>query len=221
MRNSKVINTLAGLAIAGSAAWLFLVLNNGLPPRAGAKPAQASGWVMAQEALRGLKPGGRLVVILRDTEAFKHPETDLQFRSFEQAIHKSGATISATKTLQVDPLRALEVPGGDFFELIRRSPPGSVIVSFMGPPILTPDQRARLVNPKPPIIAFCPGALPQQIDLRVLFAEGLLRTAAISRGTPLRPATTPKDLAGWFDIYYRTITATDAANLYEPASGSR
>ncbi len=219
MRSSKLINAVAGLAIVGSAAWLWVAVN-GWPPSPEARPAEASGWGMAKEALRALKPGGRLVVIVRDTEAFKHPETDLQLRSFEQAVHQAGVTIGATRTLQVDPLRALEVPGGDFYELIRRAPTGSVIVSFMGPPILTADQRARLSDPKPPIIAFCPGALPQQIDLRVLFAEGLLRAAVISRGTPARPATPPKDSNGWFDRYYRIITAADVANLYEPTSGS-
>jgi hypothetical protein len=218
MRNSKVIGAGASLATLGATA-LLLFSTRQLPPGLDPKPHEATGWVMAQEALGLLKPGGWLVVIRRDTGAYKHPESDLQFKSFQKALRKAKATVTAVRAVGLDPLRPLEVPPGDFFELIRRSPAECVIVSFLGPPLLSQDQRRQLGQSRPKIIAFCPGPLPAQIDLRVLFEARLLEVAVISRRNPPQFSAKPKDLAGWFDRYYQKVTAAEVARLYVPASG--
>lgn len=216
MRDSKPMNALALLVTAGAGVGLWLGIA-GLPARPDRKAAEASGWAMAQEAVRHLKEGGRLLVIERDTDAFKHPEADYQSRAFAKAVRQAGGSIAAVQALQLDPLRPPEVPPGDFFELIRRAPAGSVIVSFMGPPLLSAEQRAQLGTIKPRIVAFCPGAMPNQIDLRILFDAGLLHTAVISRPPPRRPGPEPGHPQGRFDRHYRLVTAADVAGLYEGA----
>jgi hypothetical protein len=218
MRNRPVMDLVAALVVLGSAAGVFFVLD-GYPAAPDPRPHRASGWALAQEALRQLKPGGQITVITRDTEAFRHPESRLQFRSFEQALRVARVAIATTHALQVDPLKPFEVPPGDFFELICRAGAGSVIVSFMGPPLLTAEQTARLGTVRPRIIAFCPGALPQRLDLRVLFDAGLLHAAVISRPAGGRTAAPPGSLQGWFDRHYQWVWADNVGRLYQPVEG--
>ncbi len=208
------------LVIVAACAVLFLLVEP-LPPRINAGVPSAVGDVLAREALQRLKPGGRLTVITRDTAAFKHPETDILFQSFTRVIRKGGASITAVQALQVDPLRPVDVPPGDFFEWIRKSPPGSVIVSFMGPPLLTPDQMAQLNTVNPAILAFCPGSLAQRIDLRKLFAAHLLEVAVISRPMPRPLAAGAKGAEGWFDANYIKLTSANVANRDDDADASR
>jgi hypothetical protein len=216
MKDSKALRVIAGVTALGAAAALYFS-SRALPPSVDATLPKATGWVLAQEALARLKPDGRLIVITRDTAAFPHPESDYQFRTFQKAMREAKVTMDSVQRLQLDPLRPIEVPPGDFFELIRNAPAGSVIVSFLGPPLLTEDQRARLKVVRPQVLAFCPGALPAQVDLRILFDAQLLQLAVISRGGQPRAAAKPKDLRGWFDTRYRIVTATDVANLYTMA----
>ncbi len=219
MRDSKAVGVLAGLAIFGASASLYLSTHGGLPPRLNPRPHEAVGWAMAQQALSLLKAGGQVLVITRDTTAFANPATDLQLASFKKALAKAHATVGPIKALQVDPLRPVEVPAGDFFELIRKTPSESVIVSFMGPPLLSSAQRERLGEIKPAIVAFCAGSLPEVIDLRKLFEQKFLHAAVVSRRNP-GPISSASSLQGWFDQSFLTITPANLAALPVPSGAS-
>jgi hypothetical protein len=134
---------------------------------------------MAQQALAWLEPGGQITIITRDTTTFKNPASDIQLAGFRKAINQAHAAIRSIHELQVDPLRPIAVPSSDFCEVIRNTPQGSVIVSFMGPPVLTGADRSRLGEIQPAIVAFCSGSLPESVDLRSLFEEGLLQAAVV------------------------------------------
>ena len=124
------------------------------------------------------------------------------------------ASRSARESLQVDPLRPVEVPSGDVQEMIGKAPKGSVIVSFMGPPpLLSSAQRRRLEETKPAIVAFCPGSLTERVNLPALFEQGLLQTAVVSRRNPPPSSARPKGLQAWFDQAFIGIASTDAAGL--------
>ncbi|MGO9200066.1 MAG: hypothetical protein ACLQM8_05945 [Limisphaerales bacterium] len=211
MRDSKAVNVIAGLVVLGASAAILFSLRGGFPPRPNPKPHQAAGWMMARLALGLLKPGGQIVIISRDTAAFKNPATEIQLASFKKALRKSHAVIGSIRAIQVDPLKPVEAPPGDFFELIRQTPGENVIVSFMGPPLLTEAQAGQLGAAKPGIVAFCSGGLPDQIDLRWFFERGLLQAAVVSRPNPL--ASQPKDLQGWFDRFFVAVTTADDPNL--------
>ncbi len=204
MRDSERMNWFAGLTTLGASAFLFLCVHD-FAPRVDPDPHEASGWAAARHALSRLKTGGQIMVITRDTTVCENPASDLQLASFKKTLHKARVNIAAVHALQVDPLRPVEVPGGDFFELIRRTPSGSVIVSFMGPPLLTQAQRTQLGDIKPAIVAFCPGTMPDLVDLRSLLDQHLLQVAIIVRrevaGAPPR-----KDLQGVFDRYFVALT---------------
>ena len=121
--------------------------------------------------------------------------------------------IGPLQLLEVDPLRPVEVPAGDFFELIRKTPQGSVIVSLMGPPLLSESQRRQLQEINPAIVAFCSGSVPEQVDLRSLFEQGLVHAAVVSRRNPTTAPSDPTDLRSWFDQWFVAVTAADPGKI--------
>jgi hypothetical protein len=218
MRNSLAIGSIAGLVTA--AALGGLVVSTGKwPPHLDAAPHEAAGCLLAQEALRRLADGGRLTVITRDTSDFQQPAIDLLLSSFRRTVERAGATVAALHALEVDPLRPIEVPSGDFMEWIGKAQVGSVIVSFLGPPLLTSEQRLQLGQIRPSIVAFCPGNLPAQIDLRQVFAQGVLDAAVVSRRRS--PTTAPAEPETGRAELFRTITATNVSALYATSAGQR
>ena len=212
MRNSRPIGLIAGLTLLAAVATILFSLYE-TPPRFQPQPHEAVGWVMARQALSFLKPGGHITVISRDTSVFKQPALDHQLASFQATLEKAHVAPATVQALQVDPLRPVEVPAGDFYECMRKASPGGVIVSFMGPPLLTEAQRGQLGEIKPKIVAFCAASLPDPAYLKVLFDQGLLHAAVVGRGNALPPATNPKDPQGWFDRFFLAVTAANAASL--------
>jgi len=178
------------------------------------------GRALAKETLSLLRPGGQITVITRDTEAFPQPAMDILLKSFQQEIRRAGDYKVGTQTIQLDPLRPVEVPPGDFYELIRRSSAERIIVSFLGPPVLTWEQRRALGRVKPKIIAFCSGNLAESLDLSELFSAGLLHVALINR--PPLPATEEArpNTASTFERLY-TVVRGDLSTAREPSRVGR
>lgn len=180
MKRSRFLVPIALLVFLGS----LLVIGVHLvstSPRVDRRIHEALGRAMAQEALKLLGNSGNVLVISRDTSTFPQPAMDFALEQFTQEVRRAGATLKVTKTLQEDPLRPVQVPAGDFHELLRRAAVGDVIVSFMGPPLLFDEQRAKLGDVKPKVVAFCPGMLVEQLDLRALGEQGLLHAAVVAR----------------------------------------
>jgi hypothetical protein len=176
-----VIRIAVGLIAVAAWSLLGLSLHGGLEPRVDTRAHEESGRLLAQQALARLDSGGDITVIARDTGTFKNPASDIQLAAFSDVIAKAHATLHAVHTIQVDPLRPIAVPSSEFCEIIRNTPEGSVIVSFMGPPRLTAAERTRLGEIKPAIVAFCSGGLPEAQGLRALFDEGSLQAAVVDR----------------------------------------
>jgi hypothetical protein len=213
MRDNKIIGVVAGMTALGAWGVIYFSARGGFGPGINPKPHQAVGYVLAQQALTLVKPGGQITVVARDTSSFKNPASDILLQSFRKTVQQARGAIGSLQLLQVDPLRPVEVPAGDFFELIRKTPKGSVIVSLMGPPLLSENQRKQLSEINPAIVAFCSGSLPDQVDLRTLFDQGLLHAAVISRHSPAAASAAPKDLRGWFDQWFIAVTAANAGNI--------
>lgn len=217
MRNHKAVGVAAVLTTVGALAVLYLSSHE-LPPDFDSRPHEAAGWGLAQQALRLVQPGGQITLITRDTADFRQPAVEVQLRSFTAALRQAHVKIAETRAIEVDPLRLVEVPSGDFLELIRKTPAGSVIVSLMGPPLLNDQEREQLGQVKPRIVAFCPGSLPAQIDLRTLFNQRLLDVAVVSRRDPA--PSKPSGRQEWFAARFLTVTVTNVAHLYAAAGAS-
>ncbi len=170
------------------------------------------GSALARQAAALLGPGGSITLLTRDTTSFPQPAFEIARAAFEREIQKSGAVLQPVRALEEDPLRPPQVPPGDFFELIRRVHPGDVIVSFLGPPLLLEEQRSELGPVKPKVVAFCPGDLPRQIDLRLLASHGLLHAAVLSR--PL------KDIRPGASTFDELYVVADSSRWTQPVPGT-
>lgn len=213
MRNNRAIAVISALAIFGSATSLVWTLKGGLGPRLETAPFREAGRVLAQQSLSQLKPGGLLTVITRDTTAFQNPASDVLLKSFRAELSRNGVKIDALESIQVDPLRPVSVPPGDFFQWINKSAKGSVLVSFMGPPVLDETQVSRLGEIKPAIVALCSGPVREQVNLRALFSQGLLRAAVVSRRPVLARSANSSTDRDAFDREFVAVTTDNAMAL--------
>ncbi len=211
MRNNSSLNWLAAVVVLGSILAIWFFTFPGLSNR-DARIHTEIGRALAQEAIKLAGPKAKFTLLLRDPEAFPQPATSRALQGFHQELIQAGRGEASLQALQVDPLRPVQVPGGDFQELIRKGAPGDVIVSLMGPPILTEEKRAALGIVKPKIVAFCPGGIAEQVDLRLLHDQGLLHAAIISRLSTGPGALTPSARHDVFDDIYLRASTADLAN---------
>lgn len=177
LRRFLIPSALGALVSLAALAWTF----GSLPPTEDSGVPGRIGREMALEALRLRGPAGRVVVLARDTEEFPQKAVDVALSGFHAELGKAGTKADVVRRFQVDPLRMVQVPPGDFFELMRRSKPGDVIVSFMGPPLLSEEQRTQLGVIQPKVVAFCPGYLPRYINLALMVERGLIHGGVVAR----------------------------------------
>ena len=102
------------------------------------------GRTLAAESLKLLKSGGKLTIIARDTDVFPQPAMTLALSALQKEIRRGGAEIRSTQLVQLDPIRPSAVPSGDYYELLRRLPEGDVIVSLLGPPVLSEEHKEKI-----------------------------------------------------------------------------
>lgn len=178
MRNRRSIDALAVTICLGSMVVAALAVWS-RPPTTDSRVYSQVGKTLAQQALAVLPGGGRIVIIARDLQVYQQPAMEIALKEFRNAVGRT-AEID-THFVQVDPLRPVEVPPGDFYEAIRRAKTNDVIVSFLGPPILEPEQQEKLTGNKRKIVALCTGNMAEQADLGDLARRGLLHAAIVNR----------------------------------------
>ena len=212
MGNKKFIAIIAGLITLGAWASIYLSVW-GLPPRLDPRPHEALGRAIAEEALKLRTPGGRILLVCRDTVRFKSPASVAQLRGFHAALKATGAKVASTNSIKIDPLRLMSVPGLDYLHILKAASDTDVVVSFLGPPVLNAAQLAQLSEQRPKVVAVCSGAMPVQVNLKRIFEEKLLHVAVISRpdiSTNAPPSDTPR---GWFDHLYTLVTPASLSEL--------
>lgn len=201
MRNSPALNTIAILATAAALALLGVTSLPGSPSLDTAIQ-QEIGRSLGEQAARLAGPGGKITLIHRDTEAYPQPAVDVVRAAFTREVGKAGKFDIISQAIQTDPLRPVQVPSGDFLETMRRGAVGDVIVSVMGPPVIPPEKRPPPGALKAKIVAFCPGAIAEQVDLKELAEQGLLHAAVISKLGVKARAVPRKDSGFTFDDIY-------------------
>ena len=125
MALSKPIQIAAiGVLIASLAALLLSLVQ--LPPYIDPAVHKDIGRAIARETLTLRKPGAPIIVIKRDTAAFPQPAADYQFKAFKKELARAKVEIASVQEVRLDPLKPVEVPPGDFLNLIRKAPADSV-----------------------------------------------------------------------------------------------
>ena len=213
MTRARLRLVLSIVVMIASLGAIWRALHDAPPARPAALPAEI-GRVLAAEAGKLLKPGGRIVLISRDTESFPQPSFDALTGAVQRALKDAGTPPVTTRAIQLDPLRPLQVPPGDFVELLRKAGPADVLVSLLGPPFLSDEQRTALGPVKPRVVAFWPGTLAEYGNLRSLFEQRLLSAAILHRPEGLGlagkggSAMAPSSRALRFDDLYQVVSGT-------------
>ena len=181
-------------------------------PRFDARPHRALGEALAEHAAKTVGNGGRIILIAPDTSAFEYPAVELQLKAFHKALRRMKLSVGATNLIKHDPIRLARVPP-EFVELLRKESEADVVVSWLGPLIPAGDQKARLPQKHPHVVALCSGGMPRQINLKLLFDDGLLDVAIISRSNP--PPTLPQssNLPEWFSHFFQVVTSRNSSDL--------
>jgi hypothetical protein len=212
---TRTSTDLVACALALAALLVIMAFMWHVPPRVDRKLHGKIGEALARETQRLLGPGGQVILITRDTDAFPQPALDALLRSFKSELRRVGVTVASTQLLQIDPLRPTDVPAGDFFEALRRAPAGHVIVSLLGPPLLNADQRNKLGIVKPKVVAFCSGSQAEAIDLQELFKAGLLHAAVVSRAGAASGKSVPAVTPSTFEDLYATVRSGELTAAQE------
>jgi hypothetical protein len=211
MQDSRTINAVAAATTAAAWVSLYLFLHP-RPPGIDRRPHEALGEILASEAVKLMEPGARLIVLVRDAHSFEVPAAEAQWEGFQRGLLQTGTKVSVPRSFKVDPLRLAGVPPGEFFDLLRQGRDNDVIVSFLGPPALDPDQLAKLGPKRSRVLAVCSGAMPAQVDLKGIFEQKLLAAAVVSR--PDAPAKAgPGGAQSAFEQMFRLITPTNLSDL--------
>jgi hypothetical protein len=177
-RKEVIAIVLAALSLLVLSLALFTV-----PPRVDGKLHADIGHALAAETLKALGPGNKVTIITRDTDAFPQPALDRLLAALERDLRRAGKEIRSVEHIQLDSIRPVEVPSGDFYELLRRLPAGDVVVSLLGPPLLLPEHQEKLGRPKARVIALCIGRLGGKVE--EFFQAGLLQAAVVNKPTPV------------------------------------
>lgn len=215
MRDHRGIQAAAAFVAAAcvGAMAAFALSRNVAPPEDPGLHREV-GRAVAAEALRFHRDGGRITVFARDTSEFPQPAVDHALAGLQAALAEAGRPAPTVRRIAEDPLRPIRVPEGDVFDLLRKSRSGDVVVSFLGPAVLGEEQRQALgATPHAAVVAFCPGAIPETLDLARLASMGLLHGAVLSRSPSANaanasPASAPTGKAA-FEARYRKAVPAD------------
>ncbi|MBN8246470.1 MAG: hypothetical protein J0L84_03400 [Verrucomicrobia bacterium] len=208
MKNRPAVTAVAGLVLMGSLAALAWTWAG--PPAPGPGSIQdAIGEALGRQALKHLGSGGRCIVLTRDTAIYPQPAADRVLGALTRTVRAGGGSVPEVQTFEVDPLRPAQVPPGDFLEQIRRAKSGDVVVSLMGPPLLSDEQRAQLPpSPACRVVALCAGPFPDAAAVRSLARQQVLHAAVMDRpdgGAALPPARRGREA---FEDRYVVFEAT-------------
>jgi hypothetical protein len=215
-----MLKTILSIAVIIVSAGILFLRFVGLPPRIDARPHIGIGEALAEQAAKLVGSGGKITLIAPDNSVHRHPGAEVQLKIFFKALRRANLTVSATNLIKLDPLRLVRVPPDDFVNLLRKQSEADVIVSLLGPPIPTPEQKGRLPAKHGRVVAVCSGDMPRQVNLKSLFEDNLLHAAIVSRTSPAISLPPTDDPQLWFQHFYQTITPANLGDLPAPQAAT-
>lgn len=211
-----MLKTILSIVVIVASAGVLFFRFVGIPPRVDARAHIGIGEALAEQALKSAGSGGKITLVAPDISAHRHPGAEAQLKAFFKALRRAGATVSITNTVKLDPLRLVRKDPNDFMKLLLKQSEKDVVVSLLGPPLPTTEQRAALSGKHGRIVAVCSGDMPLQVNLRSLFEDNLLHAAIVSRPTPGISLPQTDDPQAWFQHFYQVITPANLSDLPAP-----
>jgi hypothetical protein len=173
----------------------------------GDKRYLALGEVMATKLNEMAGGKGRLVLVVAESANNQSAAFGQTAAAFRKALGKS-LRISVTETVAMPALLrpgAEPLPADKLATLLQKYSDTDYLVSFVGVPVLTPEQISQLPSRRPQVVAvvtFCP---PTQ----AMFAQKVLCLAAVSKPEPDQAAT-GRPAQEMFDTLYQVVTPETA-----------
>jgi hypothetical protein len=146
IKNSKIVAGIAVFAVAGSIISVWRTMHRTEGPNL--ELFRAVGRGVAEQTAGLVGKQKELVLVAWDPKRSPFPDVDAQANAFIKAAKKLGLSVVATQLLPLTSDGTRGVPGEQFLELGRRFPT-AVIVSFVGPPLLTAEQLRGLPASRP------------------------------------------------------------------------
>jgi hypothetical protein len=185
------------------------------------RPHAGFGEAAAREAAKLAGPGGKVALISVDTTLVDRPAIKAQARAFEETLKKSGHTITVRKTVGLDDVRVMRAPPDAFFELLRKQSENDVIVSLVGPPLLTPEQLRKVPEKHARVLAYVSPDLVASMDVKGLLQQGLVNAVIVTRPRPMGTLPSTGGPAEWFRCLFQIVTTDNLAELPVPDAAPR
>ncbi len=182
------------------------------------RPHVGFGEAAAREAAKLAGPGGKVALISVDIALVDRPALKAQLRAFEETLKKSGHSIAVRKTVGLDDVRVLRAPPDAFFELLRKQAENDVIVSLVGPPVLSPEQWRKVPEKHARVLAYVSPDLVAGMDVKGLLQQGLMNTAIVTRPRPMGSLPLNGGPTEWFRCLFQIVTPDNLADLPMPDS---
>lgn len=211
-----MLKTILSIVVVVACAGVLFFRFVGVPPRIDGRAHVGIGEALAEQAVKLSGSGGKITLIAPDISVHRHPGAQTQLKAFFKSLSRAGVTVSATNLVKLDPLRLVRMDANDFMKLLSKQSETDVIVSLLGPPIPTAEQRAKLSGKHGRVVAVCSGDMPLQVNLKSLFDDNLLHAAIVSRPTPGISLPQTDDPQAWFQHFYQTITSANLSELPAP-----
>lgn len=204
--------TLAGLAIAGSGAWIYW--HEFKAPQHDVELHQHIGEIMAEQTAMVVGTKGKIVLITIPTSG--EPELKTQLAGFRAKLKKLGDY--DVREYEMDPKDqdkygvGMGLSGRRYVRTANKNLDATAIVSFIGAPHMKDEDIAELQKvPKFIVEARAVDNLPK------LFKQELISVAVAARfNFPAPGPITPRTAQDRFDKRYQVVVATNVGTIPKP-----
>lgn len=205
MAKKLVVGSLCILAIAGS---LYFLLHKPVEKaeQAATDASEALGQRAAEEVAQLVGNKGEIAVMSLEIGEGQAPTFVSQMDMFARTLKRHGVRIGAVK-LKPGGLTSLVLgaglPAADYMELVQQAPNAGAIVSFVGPPSLSPEELRKFQADHPPLVVVDTFGVLRGPTLPAMLEAKAVALALV----PLNSveAEKEKQQANLFDRYYRIL----------------
>ena len=205
MTKKFLVGSLACLVTAAS---LYFLLHKPTEQaeQAATDASEALGQRAGEEVARLVGNKGQVAVLSLEIAPGQAPTFVAQMERFARTLKKHGVTIGATKLMPgglTSLVLGTALPAKAYMELIERAPNAGAIVSFVGPPNLSPGELQKLQAAHPPLVVVDTFGVLKGPALPAMLEAKAVALAFV----PLNSveAAREKQQANLFDRYYRIL----------------
>lgn len=198
----------ASLSVLATAASFYFLLHRPVEKaeRVATDASEALGQRAAEEIARLVGNKGQIAVLSLDIAPGQAPTFVSQMEMFARTLKRHGVKIGATKLMPgglTSLVLGTGLPARDYMALVQQAPDAGAIVSFVGPPDLSPQELAELQAKCPPLVVVDTFGVLKGRGLPAMIEQKAVALAFIPLNSTEVEAQ--KKQATLFDRYYRVL----------------